>query len=50
MLQLDPTATDTPQLLVWSKSQVAWMPLKLMAALPVLVSVKVWAALVVPTF
>src|SRR5215472_13335393 len=47
--QLVPGASEAPQVLVWANSPVAWMPLKVMGILPVLVSVSVCAALVVPT-
>ena len=50
MLQLDPGATDVPQLLVSAKSPVAWIPVRLITPLPMLVSVKVWGALVASTF
>jgi len=50
MVQLVPAGTALPQLLVWAKSPVIWMPLRLTGALPVLVKVSVCAALVPTTW
>ena len=50
MVQLAPAATDVPQVLVWAYGALAAMLVRLSAAVPVLVSVTVCAALVVFTF
>ena len=49
MVQLPPAATLAPQVLVWAKSPLAATPVMFKAALPVLYSVTVCGALVVPT-
>jgi hypothetical protein len=49
MVQLAPAATELPQVLVWAKSPLAEMLVRLSEALPVLESVTDCAALVVPT-
>ena len=49
MAQLLPAATELPQVLVWAKSPLAEMLVMDKAALPVLESVTVCAALVGPT-
>jgi len=46
MLQFPPAANELPQLLVWPKSPLAAIPVMVSAALPVLESVTVCAALV----
>src|SRR5438093_6561 len=53
MVQLDPAATELPQLLVWANSPL-FPPVKLIAvipngAVPVFESVTAWGLLVVPT-
>src|SRR6202521_5998839 len=50
MVQLAAAATDVPQVLVWAYCVLAAMLVRLSAAVPVLVSVTVCAALVVFTF
>ena len=50
MAQFAPAATLEPQVLAWAKSPEAAIELIFSAAVPVLVSVTVWAALVVPWF
>jgi hypothetical protein len=50
IVQLAPAATLAPQVLVWAKSPLAATLEMFRAALPVLVSVTVCGALVVPTF
>src|ERR1035437_11100199 len=49
MVQLAPTATEEPQVLVWKKSPVAATWVTVNAAVPWLVSVTCWAALELPT-
>ena len=53
IVQVPPAATELPQLLVWAKSlgfvPVSAILVMVKAALPVLVRVMVWAALVAPT-
>ena len=49
MVQLAPAATVAPQVFVWVKSPLAAMLLMLSVALPGLVSVTLWAGLVLPT-
>src|ERR1035437_2073806 len=49
MVQLAPTATEEPQVLVWKKSPVAATWVTVNAAVPLLVSVTCWAALLLPT-
>jgi len=49
MVQLAPAATELPQVLVWAYCALAAMLVTLSAAVPVLVSVTVCAALVVFT-
>src|ERR1035437_7144152 len=49
MVQLAPTATEEPQVLVWKKSPVAATWVTVNAAVPLLVSVTCWAALELPT-
>ena len=49
MAHVPPTATNVPQLFVSEKSPLEVMPEMLSEAVPVLVSVTVWTALVVPT-
>ena len=54
IVQFPPAATEDPQVLVWAKS-LALVPERAMlviviAAVPVLDTVTVWAALVVPVF
>jgi hypothetical protein len=52
IVQLAPAASDVGQLLVWAKSPAFVPPIAMLAtlseAVPELVSVTVWAALVVP--
>jgi hypothetical protein len=48
MAQLAPTATVVPQVLVWAKLPLVVMLPTLRAAVPVLLRVTTWAALVVP--
>jgi hypothetical protein len=50
MVQLAPTATLDPQVLVSAKSPEAAIDVMLRAVVPLLVSVTVWAALVEPVF
>ena len=47
--QLALATTELPQLFVWAKSPLAEMPVMFSVALPVLVKVTAFAALVVPT-
>jgi hypothetical protein len=49
IMQLAPTATEEPQVLVWEKSPVAAIWVTFNAAVPLLVSVICWAALLLPT-
>jgi hypothetical protein len=49
MAQLAPALTVLPQVLVWEKSPVVVMPKIVSEELPVLVSVTVWALLLIPT-
>lgn len=50
IVQLPLTANEAPQLLVWAKSPLVAMLVMVSAAVPLLVSVTVCAAEVVPTF
>src|ERR1035437_5809335 len=49
MVQLAPRATEEPQVLVWKKSPVAATWVTVNAAVPLLLSVICWAALLLPT-
>ncbi len=49
-VQLVPAASELPQLFDWAKSPDAAIEVMLNAALPVLLSVTLWALLLVPTF
>lgn len=49
IVQLPPAARLLPQLLVWLKSPVTLMALKVNATFPVFVKVTVWAGLAVCT-
>ena len=49
IVQFDPALTDVPQLFVWAKLALATMLALLSEALPLLVRVTCWAALVMFT-